>query len=649
MNVSSTSIRLAVTLQKVQLNSGDLLGGHLYCIAMINGSIPTSTGSIKGASSDGSTSKGADTAILAASVYPITLWVNFNSLKAIQAYAIFCYPETSVGTGDTLNIAIGTKVVAATACCKRIGFINSPPVVYGDLTKYVSASRSSYVFSYFLSEAPTGSIQVFPVLYLNGIISTTIQANPPSITFTSSSVLLGQFVLSATSDVNGTFSLSLGISGSSREQFVSVASSVRITSSVIVTPPPVMTSCKFTDSGQSALISFDSPTDFGSISDVTWLCSTLFAFRSASLTTCTWSDSHTVKASFGAATIVASNITYLNLGDTVTLLGGRVKALCTGTAAVCKSNPFARSSVVTTLKPQNPSPPNVILIAPRSLGSTFNLTLDPTASYGNGGRLYASVVWTVSAISYGNPDVILDTAVIQGYLNSVSAVYQVSAPINIVGSSLGTASYTFTLTLTNFLGLSASQTVLVTATGSPDVVQVSIIGPSYKTIVASSPLQLQSIASLSHGASKSSTVGYTWTLQQGTTMVSVSSMSADPSKYVLTPYTLKNDKLYTVTVTATVGTSAATASTSVYVANGIITAVVVGGSRRSTPVEKSLTLDGSSSMDENSPSSLLAYAVSQLSGYCRFSRYRAIDITIPHQCINQLFCFCLKLYSGPVL
>ena len=268
---------------------------------------------------------------------------------------------------------------------------------------------------------------------------------------------------------------------------------------------------------------------------------------------------------------------------------------------------------MTTLKPQNPSPPSVILIAPRSLGSTFNLTLDPTASYGNGGRLYASVVWTVSAISYGNPDVILDTAVIQGYLNSVSAVYQVSVPISIVGSSLGTASYTFTLTLTNFLGLSASQTVLVTATGSPDVVQVSIIGPSYKRMVASSSLSLQSVAGLSRSASKGSTVVYKWTLQQGTSMVPVSSMSADPSKFSLAPYTLKNDKLYTVTVTATVGSSSATASTSIYVVNGVITAVVVGGSKRSTPVEKSLTLDGSPSMDENSPSSLLTYAVRQWS------------------------------------
>ena len=634
VNVTSTSIRLAVKLGKRELNSGDLFGGHLYCIAMTNGSIPTSTGSIKGAMSDGSTSKGADADIPAASAYPLTLWVNFNSLRAIQAYAIFCYPETSIGTGNTLNTAIETKVVAATACCKRIGFTNSPPFVYGDLTKYISASRSSYVFSYSLSEAPTGSIQVFPVLYLNGIISTTVQANPSYTTFTSSSALVGQFVLSASSDVNGTYSLSLSISGSSREQYATAAFLVRITSSVIATPAPVMTSCKFTDSGQSALISFDSPTDFGSIGYVTWLCSSLFVFRSASLTTCTWSDLYTVKASFGVATVFARNVTYLNVGDTVTLIGGHVKALCTGTHAVCKLNPFASSSIVTTLKPQNPSAPSVILIAPRSLGSTFNLTLDPTASYGNGGRLYAAVVWTVSAISYGDPDIILDTTVVEDYLNAVSSVYQVSTPINIVGSSLSTASYTFTLTLTNFLGLSASQTVLVTATGSPDVVQVSIIGPSYKTIVASSPLQLQSIAGLSHSASKSSTVVYTWTLQQGTTMVSVSSMSADPSKYILTPYTLKNDKLYTVTVTATVGTSAATASTSVYVANGVITAVVAGGSRRSTPVEKSLTLDGSSSMDENSPSSLLAYAVRQLSGFCRFSRYRAIDITIPHQCIN---------------
>ena len=576
---------------------------------MMNGSTPSSIGSVKAASFDGSSSNGADGNIPAASTFPLTLRVDFSSLRAIQTYAIFCYPETSIGTGDALSTVLETKIIVSTVCCKTIRLTNSPSVVYGDLTKYASLSRSLYVFSYLLSEAPAGTISVSPVLYLNGIMSTTVSASPSYTAFTSSSVLHGQFVLSAGSEVNGTYSMSLSVTGSSREQYAITKSTVRIASSIIMTPAPTMASCQFTDSGQAVMITFDSATDYAGMKDVGWPCSSLFQFVNAPLTTCTWIDPLTVKASFGIVTSILNNIVYLNVGDTVTLIGGLLRAFCVDTTSICKLNPIAQSGSVATLKPRNPSVPSVILIAPRSLGSNFNLSLDPTASYGNGGRLYASVTWMVSAISSGVPDVILNTTLIEGYLNAVSSAHQVSRPINIVGSTLGVASYSFTLTLKNFLGFSASQTTLVATTGRPDVVQVSIIGPSYQTIVASSPLTLQSLAGLSHDASKSSTVVYTWTLRQGDMIVPIVSISADPTKFSLAPYTLTNDKVYTIMVTVTVGSSAATASTKVYVANGIIRAVIAGGSKRSSPVEKALTLDGSSSTDENSLSSPLAFTV----------------------------------------
>ena len=609
VNVTSTIISLVVTLDKKRLSSVDLFGGHLYCIAMMNGSMPSSIGSMKAASNDGSSSKGVAVNIPAASTFPLVLRINFEALKAIQTYAIFCYPETSIGTGDALSTVLETKIVVSTVCCKTIILTNAPSVVYGDLTKHASLSRSSYVFSYILSEAPAGNIRVSPVLYLNGIMSTMVSVSPSYTAFTSSSVLQGQFILSAGSEVNGTYSMSLSVTGSSREQYAITKSTVRIASSIIMTPAPTMASCQFTDSGQAVMITFDSATDNAGMKDVGWPCSSLFQFVNAPLTTCTWIDPLTVKASFGIVTSILNNIVYLNVGDTVTLIGGLLRAFCADTVSICNLNPIAQSSSVATLKARNPSVPNVILIAPRFLGSNFNLTLDPTASYGNGGRLYTSVTWMVSAISYGVPDVILNTTLIEGYLNAVSSAHQVSRPINIVGSTLSTASYSFTLTLKNFLGYSASQTTLVAATGRPDVVQVSIIGPSYQTIVASSPITLQCLAGLSRDASKSSTVVYTWTLRQGDMIVPIVSISADPTKFSLAPYTLRNDEIYTIMVTVTLGTSAATASTIVYVANGIIRAVVAGGSRRSSPVERALTLDGSSSIDENSPSSMLAFTV----------------------------------------
>jgi hypothetical protein len=58
--------------------------------------------------------------------------------------------------------------------------------------------------------------------------------------------------------------------------------------------------------------------------------------------------------------------------------------------------------------------------APQFLGSCDNLLLDATGSYGNGGRLYNAVVWTVSAT-----DATVDLSNVQSYLDSASALYQV--------------------------------------------------------------------------------------------------------------------------------------------------------------------------------------------------------------------------------
>jgi hypothetical protein len=68
----------------------------------------------------------------------------------------------------------------------------------------------------------------------------------------------------------------------------------------------------------------------------------------------------------------------------------------------------------------------VIVNAPPLLGSCNNLLLDATGSYGNGGRLYNAVVWTVTAT-----DTAVDLTAIQSYLDSTSALYQVIMPITV--------------------------------------------------------------------------------------------------------------------------------------------------------------------------------------------------------------------------
>jgi hypothetical protein len=425
MTISSstrTALTLSVTLIKKRVVVGDISSGFLYCVAMINGSIPSSIGSIKAEVSDVASTENVVTTFPIGSTFPLTSSVTFTGLVALQAYAMYCYVETSLGTGSLLSEVLGTRTVQTTACCKTLSFINSPVFIFGDVTKYTaSTSKSTYVFTYSMSSNPLKSLKVTPVFKLNGVVSTDIVATPSSSTFTSVSQLTGRFFLSASSVVSGSYTISLTASGVSAAQYTSgVSTTVQILSSFSPVPAPMITTSRFSNSGQAVVITFDSLTDQAGIVATSWSCNLLFTFTSASTTTCSWVNTSAVSASFGVVTSVANSVVYLAIGDSVILKAGLLKAFCSGTVTTCALNPVASSMSVIALSPRNPATPTVIVNAPKFLGSCNNLSLDATGSYGNGGRLYSTVVWTVSAI-----DATVDLSAIQSYLNTVSALYQV--------------------------------------------------------------------------------------------------------------------------------------------------------------------------------------------------------------------------------
>ena len=242
-----------------------------------------------------------------------------------------------------------------------------------------------------------------------------------------------------------------------------------------------------------------------------------------------------------------------------------------------------------------------------------DLALDATSSYFNGGRPYEEVAWTVSAIS-SKTNNLVDTSNVEDYLNSYSAVYQVTRPMIISSQNLTAASYTITLSLTNFLGVSASTSIYVAVSTSTYIPNLSIIGPVYRTTVAASPLTILSIVTLPSCAFNSTKVSFVWTVTQGAQAVTtaITSASSDPARFSLTAYKLTVDTLYTITVTATAGDTSVSASTTVYVAHGAVTAAIVGGNVRSVPVDKVLVLDGSISSDSDkapSDGSIMTYKV----------------------------------------
>ena len=608
IETSRSSVTVSVTLIKPDVITGDLTGGTLFCVGGYNRTLPTSIGGIKSAATDGSLSVGASVVIPTSSSFPMTLSVKFTGLESLQYYKIFCYAESSIGTGTSLNAVLQVSASVTTLCCKALDFSNIPVFVYGDLNKYTGSSTSSYVFKYDLSAAPSKYVRVVPVLYLDGVPSTAIMVSPSSSTFFTTSPLTGQFILSASPLISGTYTIGFVFTGLSKSQYSNMNITVQILSSLSSLPAPVMISSQFSDSGQLVVITFDTPTDSANIASATWPCSALFAFTGAPSATCTWSTSSTVNVIFEAVTDIAGSDAGVAVGSSVTLLGGHLRSYCVGGGSSCTSNPTASRMMVLTLKPRTLFDPTVVISSPANLGPCNDLILDTTESYGNGGRLYTSVLWTVSAITYGDTDLIVNTSAIQAYLNDFSSKYQMHRPITIPGAMLVTASYMITARLTNFLGASSSNTIIASKSSDPEVPNLIVIGPSYRLMVASSPLTILSAATQSSCIYETTDVTYSWTVKTGYPLkpVDISSVSRDPSRFSLPAYNLTVDTTYIVTITASVGKSSTSVSVTVYVAHGTVTAAVIGGYKRSISVDQGVLLDASISTDEDAQPTAVA-------------------------------------------
>lgn len=373
-----------------------------------------------------------------------------------------------------------------------------------------------------------------------------------------------------------------------------------------------MLSCLFVGSGEAAQVTFDSPTDQARITITEWACSSLFDFASADKANCTWVDAATVRISFGTITSAAQADGLLAVNGKVVLRGGLLRPLCLRSAEICLTDQTASESFVFARPPLIPIPPTVIVGGAQSVGLCTDITLDASGSYGSGGRPYKSLQWNVSAIAKVNQT--LDTTEIKSLLDRFSAVRQVFGLINIKRNTVKVGQYSFTLRLTNFLGLSTSSTHRVAVTDDANMPTLTLVGPAYRNITASTPLTILSVASPSVCASSFAAIKYAWTVQLGNKTLALKSTSVDPSRFSLPAYSLIVGNLYTITVNATTKGSSVKASVFVFVAPGPVTAIILGSRARSVPQDKPFTLDGSISFDADTSSLKgLAYRVSNYS------------------------------------
>ena len=598
---SNTTVKIALQYSYAPLT--------VYCLTLkLSQGLPTSTGLIRSTGTSVQFNPGDNS----------NLTVSATGLNALQRYQIFCYVQLSDGTGSSFFDVVNSAMAFNTTCCKAINFVNAPVSVFGDVTLYNAKSpQSSYVFRIALESAPmNGNVTIIPRIRLaNGQVpnqlTQAVNATPSALTFrsTTPNQLTGQFFLNAYPFVKGSYRIDLMIQGSARSQYFGGTSTVvTVLSSSQPLPAPRLLDAVFASSGGYVVISFDTATDQAGILDNSWSCDRLFTFVSASLASCTWADLSTVRA-YPSPLSTNPNTPgrAMQPGDTITLAGGKIRVQCR-VGTVCTDN-FVAATVTTSIQqPLNPLIPTVSVGVPNTIGGCSDLLVDLSSSTGNGGRAWQSITWNVAS-QRGDPSPVA---------NYLSSYYDINSNTALVPKLLLlNTKYSITATLFNFLNGSASGTSSVTVSGDINLPVASIQGPSLVNTKANTVLTLVGTAALTP-CSQSNILKYTWTVKDPTNPTKTfASSSIDPTKFLINPYKLTAGLTYGVTlrvdvmkdkVSKIVLSNATTASTSVFVLSGDVIAAIRGGLSRQNPVDRSLTLDASSSYDENSLTAVLSYS-----------------------------------------
>ena len=523
----------------------------------------------------------------------IVVRVVVAGLTPVTAYDTYCYAEDLLGNGDVLSTVFNTKLSQSTLCCKSVSFLNAPPSVYGNSTKYLSSSSSTieslstqtYTFIYQLDSAPSQGIIVQHNVYAsNGDGTVVVVPMPKSRSYnnaSSSGGLTGTFILSGSA---GSYIVKLQIVGQSADEFTGASTDVVVLSDSEPLHAPTMLSVEFGTAGNIAVVSFDSPTNQGGIFINYWSCDLIFSFNGANGSTCTWTSTSTVTITFD----YRDGLRLLEPGDRVDIMTGVLRAYCfQGKDACIESEPSRAMSTIAGF-PVNAITPTVVLSYPAVLGPCVNLSIDATASTGNCGRSWKSVIWSVNASNGITPEL---QSLIERYNDT-------SSPLMIPQQYIPPGIYSFSLHLENFLGKSSVASAVVKVISSDYYIPtVTIIGSPFRTISRSDEFSIQMLGTVPACATDKN-LTYSWRIYNNYVFVNIPSTSKDFRKLKIDPYTLSAGETYQILgfATSAYGQSSYAIAT-VYVSVGSIYAVIDGGYSRLVSTYSDVVLDASPSVD----------------------------------------------------
>ncbi|XP_050408488.1 mucin-4 [Patella vulgata] len=320
---------------------------------------------------------------------------------------------------------------------------------------------------------------------------------------------------------------------------------------------PPTAKAKFTDTADAVFLVFCKPVDMSNRD----ACSDIF-------------DNATVTAlgadavcSFVSGTTLFIRGSSLSVGDNVVPKANAIKEAGQAEAIAMTGN-------IPVLTADNPLSPTVTIIGPSVVGGCIaDIVLDAGSSTGRS----LTYSWSV------NPT----TTLTGGETSKVT-----------LASAVAGTTYTFSLTVTNFLSQTTTVTHVVqkTAVNTPELVVTSSVGP---TVRVSESFDLIADTKLVAGC-VDDTLLYTWSLSDD---LIVDNTKKSYQRYTVDANTLPAGRTLTATVVVALATSPSTTTEGTYVFTteySDLVAQITGGTEQVIGVNSgSVTLDASGSMDPN--------------------------------------------------
>ena len=541
--------------------------------------------------------------------YDVSL--NMTGLTASTYYGVFCtimneyrnfttHPGSSHDTGtsiifkalqhSTLLTEINTtRVVVRTTCCIEIDIQLAA----------VTVPTSKTSINVLLITLPAVIRESLTLIYsanftADGTSTTILTTNP----FLPTGAVVTKDVLSRTLKSSlpkaltpGNYKLAFQLRGPHAEDYEFIYNDPSFTALTVFVPPyPIMRRAYFTADAEKLVILFDSDTNRGN-TGASFLCAVLFTFPGSATSLCQWSDERTV-------VIDSAKAPYVNVGDSIILKSGLVRAKCTEQPSSCATWPLSISKSVVVSAPVGAVIPKVIISSPTVLGACNDFVLILTSSTGSGGRAWKRATYEVYSPIDKNAS---SKAIANFFFKNYSIDAMTPVPSRLLVPNV---KYFIRVTLCNFLNLCSGRTLHSLQIETQKAPIVSIFGSSYRYTKRYTPLTVDANAYTEScsGAIDRRNLTIHWEVcDSNQVLTTMKSISRIPSSLKLPAYSLSVGAIYIVKLKVRYDVSGivSEATATIQVVQSNIVAVLLGGEKQSLRIGTTLTLDGSTSYDQD--------------------------------------------------